>query len=93
LLREATIELLENACRHAVPGTAIALSAYPTGDEAHISVASSGPWVCRSFAGLPESMGAAWSTAEWATPISSSSSSPCRPDQRFPDTTDRMTVA
>lgn len=43
LLREATIELLENACRHAVPGTAIALSAYPTGDEAHISVASSGP--------------------------------------------------
>jgi len=43
LLREATLELLENACRHSIPGTAIALSAYPTDGEAHISVASSGP--------------------------------------------------
>jgi signal transduction histidine kinase len=42
LLREATIELLENACRHASPGTTIALSAYPAGSEAHISVASAG---------------------------------------------------
>ena len=41
LLREALVELLENACRHSAPGSAIGVSAYLAG-ECRIEVRSAG---------------------------------------------------
>jgi len=45
LLREAVVELLENACRHAEPGSTIVISAHRQDDRAALSVRSSGPAV------------------------------------------------
>jgi signal transduction histidine kinase len=41
LLREALVELLENACRHSTPGSGVAVSAYVAG-ECRIEVRSAG---------------------------------------------------
>ena len=43
LLREATVELVENACRYATAGSSIGLSTYAAEERAHVSVTSAGP--------------------------------------------------
>jgi signal transduction histidine kinase len=59
LLREALVELLENAVRHGTQHTTIAISAYLDGDAANLSVSSAGmPLSTSSIVGNPDAAGA-----------------------------------
>jgi signal transduction histidine kinase len=64
LLREALLELLENALKHGADG-AVRISAYNEGDRAHIAVASAGPAIDASTRPRVDGGGLGLSILRW----------------------------